>query len=179
MLTLILGGIRSGKSEYALRLAADTGTAVTYLATGVAADPAMERRIAAHRDRRPAAWTLIEEPVAIAAALTADPPTLLLESVDGWLGNLMEQAGGADAVSETWRSAVVEQADGDLRNLEARAGRLIAVSAEVGLAPVPLTPYGRIFVDALGDLNQRLAARADEVWVVVAGIPVQLPRRSG
>jgi adenosylcobinamide kinase / adenosylcobinamide-phosphate guanylyltransferase len=178
VLTLILGGIRSGKSDYALQLAAATGTAVTYLATGVAADPAMERRIAAHRDRRPGAWTLIEEPVAIAAAVTTDSPTLLLESVDGWLGNLMEQAGGADAATEALRSTAVERADRDLRDLEARAGRLIAVSAEVGLAPVPLTPYGRIFVDALGDLNQRLAARADEVWLVVAGIPVPLRQQS-
>jgi adenosylcobinamide kinase/adenosylcobinamide-phosphate guanylyltransferase len=176
MLTLVLGGIRSGKSAFAAELAGRSGGPVTYLATGVASDPEMTRRIEAHRRSRPPAWSSVEEPLAIVAATPAGADTVLLESVDGWLANRMEAADGASIADagDGALEALVGACAAELESLRARCRHLVAVSAEVGLAPVPLHPYGRAFADALGMLNQRLAAAADEVHLVVAGLPLTL-----
>jgi adenosylcobinamide kinase / adenosylcobinamide-phosphate guanylyltransferase len=175
MLTLVLGGIRSGKSAFALELAGRAGGGVTYLATGLASDPEMERRIDAHRRARPAGWAVVEEPLAIGAALPEGAGIVLLESVDCWLANRMEAAGGPD--TDFAGAAGADLLDACARELETvrrRTADLVAVSSEVGLSLVPLHPYGRAFTDLLGALNQRLAAAADEVYLVVAGMPLRL-----
>jgi len=181
VLTFVLGGIRSGKSAFALDVARRSGR-VTYLATGTASDPEMGERIDAHRRSRPAGWTLVEEPLTIGTAVAAGSGTVLLESVDGWLANRMEAAGGAGAnLTGAAGVALVAGCWNELLSLRERAGHLVAVSSEVGLSLVPLNAYGRAFTDHLGTLNQRLAASADEAYLVVAGIPVPLHphRRDG
>jgi adenosylcobinamide kinase/adenosylcobinamide-phosphate guanylyltransferase len=158
-LTLVLGGIRSGKSAFAAQLASASGGRVAVVATGVASDAEMRARIDVHRRSRPAGWALYEAPAALADLVpsgTAD--TLLLDSVDGLLA------------SRTDADACLAQ----VRALMARAPRVVAVSSEVGLSLVALTPAGREFTDALGTVNQRLAAEAARVYLVVAGLPVAL-----
>jgi adenosylcobinamide kinase / adenosylcobinamide-phosphate guanylyltransferase len=172
VLTLVLGGTKSGKSSFAARLAGESGSPVTVIATGTATDDEMRRRIAAHRAARPATWTVVEEPLAVGSAPVAGP--VLLDSVDSLLFNLMESAGGAEATFDAAaRDSLIDRADRELQALEARAA-VIAVSAEVGQSLLPLTSYGRAFTDLLGLLNQRLAARAARCFLMVAGIPLPL-----
>lgn len=162
---LVLGGTRSGKSEVAERIAGGTGEPVTYLATGVsdgstgASD--LDARIARHQQRRPADWTTVECGAALAAALRSRPDgTVLVDSLGTWLAAHHDFAADVDALM----SAV-----------SSRHGTTVLVSEEVGLAIHPTTEVGRRFVDAIGLLNQSVAAVADEVALVVAGRTLWLP----
>jgi adenosylcobinamide kinase/adenosylcobinamide-phosphate guanylyltransferase len=168
--TLVIGGTRSGKSLYAERLAAGTGSAV-YLATAEARDAEMVERIQHHRLRRGAAWTTVEEPLALAAALqqhAAAGRPVLVDCLTLWLANLM--AAGRDIVAES--ASLIDS----LANL---AGPVVFVSNEVGLGIVPATQLGREFRDHAGRLNQAVAAAADLVLFMVAGLPMILkdPKR--
>jgi adenosylcobinamide kinase/adenosylcobinamide-phosphate guanylyltransferase len=176
VLTLVLGGTKAGKSSFAARLAQRTGRAVTVLATGVAGDQEMRRRVAAHRRHRPAGWTVVEEPLAIGRVISPGVDVVLFDSVDSWLFNRLERSGGAAAdFTPELGAELVEACDREVGELAARAD-VIAVSAEVGLSLLPMSPYGRAFTDLLGVLNQRLAARAERCYLMVAGIPVPLDR---
>jgi adenosylcobinamide kinase/adenosylcobinamide-phosphate guanylyltransferase len=179
VLTLVLGGTKAGKSSFAAQLAERTGRSVTVLATGVAGDPEMRRRVEAHRRRRPARWTVIEEPVEIGRVRMSDAEVVLLDSVDSWLFNRMEREGG-DRVDFTPELGgnLVGACDRELGEL-ATGPQVIAVTAEVGLSLLPMSAYGRAFTDLLGLLNQRLAARAEHCYLMVAGIPVPLDRFRG
>ncbi len=158
-LTLVLGGIRSGKSQFAVELAHRSGGRVAVVATGIASDEEMRARIEFHRRSRPQEWTLYEEPAQIGKAVPArSADTILLDSVDGWLGNRVD----------------AEECLIQVRSLCERAANVIAVSSEVGLSLVALTPSGRAFTDALGSVNQQLAADAERVYLVVAGLPLAL-----
>lgn len=158
-LTLVLGGIRSGKSQFAVELARRSGGRVAVVATGIASDEEMRERIEFHRRSRPQEWTLYEEPAEIGKAVPArSADTILLDSVDGWLGNRVD----------------AEECMIQVRSLYERASNVIAVSSEVGLSLVALTPSGRAFTDALGSVNQQLAAEAERVYLVVAGLPIAL-----
>jgi len=122
---------------------------------------------------------VVEEPLAVGGAVGAESAVVLLDSVDGWLFNRMEHLGGARTDFTPERGAdLVGSCEGELAALAART-HLIAVSAEVGLALVASSPYGRAFTDLLGLLNQRLAARADRCYLVLAGIPISLHRLRG
>ena len=186
---LITGGIRSGKSREAERRLADVA-AVTYVATATRDDdPEWAARIAAHRARRPPGWTTVET-LALADLLrdtTADDPPLLVECVNTWLAGTMAASGCWDGdgpansprsgayMHPTVASSALEKAVDDLVDAWATTrARVIAVTNEVGLSLVPTTPAGRWFAEELGTLNARLAADADEVWLVVAGIPTKL-----
>ncbi len=156
MITLVLGGTRSGKSAVAERLAARRGLPVTYLATAVAdpGDADLASRIAAHRARRPPAWTTREAGTDLPAVLRDISGTVLVDALGTWVAaspDLAVDAGGLCA-------ALVE-----------RAGDAVVVSDEVGLGVHPATEVGRRFRDVLGELNQAVAAVADEVLLVVAG----------
>ena len=158
-LTLVLGGIRSGKSAHAVGLAREAGGTIAVIATGVATDEEMRTRIAAHRRSRPAEWPVHEEPRQVGSAI---PPgsadTVLLDSVDG----LVAAVGDPDACLA------------ELHALLSSVPRVGAVTSEVGLSLVALSPAGRAFTDSLGQVNQGLAAVADRVDLVVAGLPLRL-----
>ena len=159
--TLLLGGARSGKSALAERVAGPGP--VTYLATGSAAD--MPERVAAHRARRPSTWTTVEADdlvAAVAGAAGAVGGTVLVDSLTAWVA----RAPGFEV-----------DVDGLCAALAARAGETVIVSDEVGLGVHPSTEAGRQFRDALGVVNQAVAAVADEVLLVVAGRALQLDRR--
>lgn len=159
MLTLVLGGIRSGKSDFAAQLAREAGRRVAVVVTGVASDDEMRRRIEAHRRTRPTGWTVYEEPEEVGSAVPAgSADVVLLDSIDGWLAHRIDPDRCLDQVQA----------------LCDRTATVVAVSSEVGLSLVPLNPAGRAFTDALGTVNQRLAALAARVYLVVAGLPVLL-----
>jgi adenosylcobinamide kinase/adenosylcobinamide-phosphate guanylyltransferase len=176
VLTLVLGGVKSGKSTFARTLAERGGGAVTVVATGTAGDAEMADRIAMHRRSRPPGWGLIEDPLLTDDGATIDGGVVLLESVDSLLFNHMERAGGATAdFTQELRSRVLEACDRAVHDVEDRAEHVIAVSNEIGLAPLPLSRYGRAFADVLGLLNQRLAARAATAFLMIAGRAIELP----
>lgn len=172
---LITGGIRSGKSREAERRLSDV-PAVTYVATSTRDDdPEWEARIAAHRARRPAAWTTVET-LGLADLLRntwSDDPPLLVECINTWLAGAMAEA--ACWTGDVLAAKRLAEAVDDLVDAwTTTTARVVAVTNEVGLALVPTTPSGRWFAEELGTLNARLAADADEVWLVVAGIPMRL-----
>lgn len=169
-LTLFTGGARSGKSARAEQYAAHLGRPVLYLATAEARDDEMRARIAAHQSRRPAEWTTREEPLAVATALrsAATGATVLLDCLSLLISNLL-LANEADP-----DLAIVAEVDALLHVARERDLNLIVVTNEVGLGIVPAYPLGRIYRDLLGRANQQVAAAADEVYLVVCGIPVEL-----
>jgi adenosyl cobinamide kinase/adenosyl cobinamide phosphate guanylyltransferase len=161
VITLVLGGTRSGKSEVAEALAAAAPPPVTYVATGAATDPDMAARIEAHRARRPGEWTTVEADASLPAVLGGLDGTVLIDSLGTWV------AGFPDLVPST---------DDLERALRARAGRTIVVSEEVGLGVHAPTDAGRRFADSLGALNRTIADLADEVLLVIAGRILPLVR---
>jgi adenosylcobinamide kinase/adenosylcobinamide-phosphate guanylyltransferase len=171
---LVLGGARSGKSAYAEGLLRDS-TAVDYIACGAppsAADAEWAQRVAAHRARRPASWQTVET-LDVAPLLTARSAPVLLDCATTWLAGVMDQCGvWSDAPDAEVRLA--ERVD-ELVAAWSNAGRLaVMVSNEVGAGIVPATESGRRFRDEMGRLNARLAAAADRVWLLTAGIPARL-----
>ncbi len=168
MLTLILGGARSGKSALAERLAIDSGREVVYIATAQALDDEMSERIAHHRARRPAEWISIEEPLVLAATLrehARDHRLLLVDCLTLWLSNLL-------GTGDTQR--FVTERDALLDALAAVPGDVVFVSNEVGLGITPLGELTRRFVDEAGRLHQALAQCCDRVVFVAAGLPLTL-----
>ena len=171
-LTLVLGGVRSGKSSYGQRLAAG-GERVLFVATAEAGDPEMKARIEAHREARPPDWDTLEEPIDLVAALTPLPhryDTVLLDCLTMWVSNLMLRdsdtaASGGDILSEARRLLCL------YRNGDAS---WIIVSNEVGLGVVPSTELGRIYADELGRVNQLVAGEADDVYFMAAGLPLRI-----
>jgi adenosylcobinamide kinase/adenosylcobinamide-phosphate guanylyltransferase len=173
MLTLILGGARSGKSRLAQRLAATAGR-VTYVATALAGqDPEMAARIARHRADRPVSWQTIEEPLALARAVERganEADAVLVDCLTVWLSNLFwEHREGAPGQVE-------DAARAELQRIAAAARHrhIILVSNELGCGTVPEPAVTRAFRDAQGLLNQCAAEAADEVILTVAGLPLYL-----
>jgi adenosylcobinamide kinase/adenosylcobinamide-phosphate guanylyltransferase len=164
--TLVLGGIRSGKSRWAEETMAGEPV-VRYVATGAAADtdPAWARRVAAHRERRPQSWNTIET-ADVARVLRDDSGTAtLVDDLGGWLTAALDQRG--------WDGgSVTAEVDDLVSAVDEFTGPLALVSPEVGLSVVAATASGRRFTDELGTLNQRLAQCCEQVVLVVAGLPV-------
>lgn len=184
---LILGGARSGKSSLAeaRALAAEqAGYEVLYLATAQpldsAADPEMVARIARHRQRRPASWGLLEEPLALAATLLAEaaPQRLLLvDCLTLWLTNLLfagEAARQAEASADIDCPLLASATAALIDCLPHLPGQIILVSNEVGCGIVPMNAVSRLFADEQGRLNQRVAAACARVTLVAAGLPLEL-----
>ncbi|HSY80580.1 MAG TPA: bifunctional adenosylcobinamide kinase/adenosylcobinamide-phosphate guanylyltransferase [Gemmatimonadaceae bacterium] len=163
MLTLILGGARSGKSTRALSLAKGR---VLFVATAEALDEEMAARIAAHKAERPAGWDTLEEPRHIARALRAKGggyDTIIVDCLTLWVGNLIE--GGGTAAE--WVAPLVAA-------YRAHQSNWVVISNEVGLGIVPHNPLARRYRDALGVVNQLVAEAADRVVLMVAGIAVEI-----
>ena len=172
-LVVVLGGTRSGKSRFgrerAVGLAA--GGPVTYVATAVPGDPELDDRIRRHRLERPTDWPTIEPGVDLASAIGAVEPgtTILLDGLTLWVSLAL-----ADDPSLV--DAVLDGAFTDLLDaIAAHDGGVVVVSDEIGLGMVPLDPLGRAFRDLLGIAHQRLVARSDEAWLMVAGRAIALP----
>jgi adenosylcobinamide kinase/adenosylcobinamide-phosphate guanylyltransferase len=162
-LTLVLGGARSGKSRHAECLITACPPPWVYVATAEPLDAEMRARIAEHRARRGADWRIIEAPRDLAGALEKHSAggAVLVDCLTLWLSNLM--LADADIEADTAR---LEAA------LAGMAGSVVLVSNEVGLGIVPDNALARRFRDAQGRLNQRMAARADRVVLMVAGLPL-------
>ncbi|MFV3305576.1 bifunctional adenosylcobinamide kinase/adenosylcobinamide-phosphate guanylyltransferase [Pseudomonas sp. NY15181] len=168
MLELILGGARSGKSRLAERLALQSGLPVTYVATAQAGDGEMSARILQHRERRPAHWGLVEEPLALADALerlAAPQRCVLVDCLTLWVTNLL-------IFEDGWR--LRGEIDALLEVLPRLPGRIILVSNETGLGVVPLGELSRRYVDEAGWLHQSLAEVSERVVFTVAGLPMVL-----
>ena len=177
---LVTGGARSGKSRFAEQLAADLGGRIAYIATARALDAEMADRIARHRQQRPAAWPTFEAPLSAAAVVAAEGGRcdgFLLDCLTVLITNRI-LAREADWDNPPMHRLAEIEAD-VLVEIEAliaaAAGQpapLIAVTNEVGCGIVPLSPLARFFRDCAGRANQRMAAAADEVHLVVSGIPL-------
>jgi adenosylcobinamide kinase / adenosylcobinamide-phosphate guanylyltransferase len=169
VITLILGGARSGKSRYAEGLAQGAPKRV-YIATAEPIDEEMRSRITRHREQRGAGWITREAQLELAAALTeadADDGVVLIDCITVWLGNLMHRE--RDIPLEVARFC---------QALECAKGRVILVANEVGLGIVPDNAMARRFRDEAGRANQKIAAIADEVIFMAAGLPLPLKTRS-
>ena len=165
MKELILGGIRSGKSRLAEQRALASGLPVTVVATATADDAEMQARIRLHQERRPPAWTLVEEPLALAAALRAHAAPgrcLLVDCLTLWLTNLLCAQDEARLRSEL---------DALLATLPGLPGQIILVGNETGMGIIPLGELSRRFCDEAGRLHQELAQRCERVIFTVAGLP--------
>lgn len=161
MITLVLGGARSGKSAAAERLVRGLPTPVTYVATAEVTDDDMVERVAAHRARRSPGWTTVEAGAELSEVLQRVRGTALVDSLGAWVARATGFAVDVDALCSS---------------LSARAGDTVLVSDEVGLGVHPAAEAGRRFRDALGLVNQGVAERADDVWLVVAGRLLRLER---
>ena len=163
--TLILGGVRSGKSRLAERLAFESGLPVTYVATATVGDDEMRARIAAHRARRPAIWSVVEEPRALAAtlhSLAAQDRCLLVDCLTLWLTNLLMAVDSSSLERE--RAALLD-------TLPSLPGQLILVSNETNMGVMPLGELTRRYCDEAGRLHQDLAQICERVILTIAGLP--------
>jgi adenosylcobinamide kinase / adenosylcobinamide-phosphate guanylyltransferase len=177
VITLILGGARSGKSTFAEQLAAQYDGSVLYVATAQAWDEDMANRIAAHRAQRPARWRTLEAPVEVGKAILGAMPAdvILIDCLTLLASNVIAPLDPADqAVADQALKAEIDALCDAVTTVAAtdRTVNWIIVSNEVGLGIVPAYPLGRIYRDALGRANQRLAALADQVFFMVAGLPL-------
>lgn len=171
--TLILGGARSGKSTYAQRLAQESGRPVVFVATAVAFDQEMADRIAVHRAERPAGWLTVEAPTGVGKAVLAAYPTgiVLLDCLTLLANNvILNLPDPLDALAV--QAALDVEVDGLLEAHAQGQADWLVVSNEVGLGLVPEYPLGRVYRDALGRANQRLASYASRVVFMVAGLPM-------
>lgn len=167
MKEFILGGARSGKSAFAQQRAIASNLHVIYLATAQASDTEMAERIARHRAERPSDWGLVEEPLALAAALHAHATPdrcLLVDCLTLWLSNLL-------AVDDERLSNEISAL---LETLPGLSGQILLVSNEVGQGIVPANPLARRFRDEAGRLHQAVAARCNRATFIIAGLPLTL-----
>ena len=169
--TLILGGVRSGKSRYAEQLL-DPCPSVTYVATGGTreGDAEWARRVALHRERRPGSWSTVETSD-VAGVLRSATEPLLVDCLGTWLTARLD-------LHEVWTGGDLAAVERDVEELLTAWARcvvpVVAVSNEVGSGVVPASASGRLFRDLLGRLNARVAENSDSVSLVVAGIPLRL-----
>ncbi len=173
MKTLILGGIKSGKSRLAETHAANTGKRVIYIATATANDDEMHRRIEHHRESRPSHWQVVEEPLNLAMAISThsnDDTCVLVDCLTLWLTNvLLSDSAGS----------VQHQSDGLLQAVKNTAGPVVMVSNETSMGIVPVGELTRQFCDVAGLLHQQLATACDNVILTVAGLPQYLKGSAG
>lgn len=168
MMTLVLGGARSGKSRFAQQLAIDGNLPVVYLATATASDSEMAARIVHHQQNRPAEWRVRECPLDLIEALqeeTQQSHTILVDCLTLWLNNQLFNNPQQD-FPELFNQL--------LAAINSSNANIIFVANEVGLGIIPLGEITRQFVDEAGRLNQLLAQQADKVFFIAAGLPLCL-----
>jgi adenosylcobinamide kinase/adenosylcobinamide-phosphate guanylyltransferase len=174
-LVLALGGTRSGKSRHGLRRASELagpGGRVWFLATALSGDAELDDRIARHRRERPAGWPTVEVgrdlPAALAATDAREP--VLIDGLTLWLSAIL----GDDTTPATIDPLLDGPVAAGLAAIDDRPGPVVIVSDEIGGGIVPMHPGARAYRDLVGIVHQRLAARADEVVLLVAGLPLAL-----
>jgi adenosylcobinamide kinase/adenosylcobinamide-phosphate guanylyltransferase len=167
-LTFLVGGARSGKSSLAVRLAAESGRPVVFVATSEARDEEMAARIESHRAERPPEWSIVEAPQNLVGALASAPEDacVVLDCLTLWTSNALEAGWSDEAVGEAAEEAAELAA--------ARGAPTVVVSNEVGLGVVPDTPLGRRYRDVHGRVNAIFAAAAERACLVVAGHALEL-----
>ena len=167
---LVLGGVRSGKSQFAERWIAAQRDQVVYIATSQVWDEGMAERVAKHQSYRPTHWRTIEEPIQLAQTINTvvnEHPEagIIVECCSLWMTNLL--CAENEAQFKVEREALFE-------TLQSVESPIVLVSAEVGLGIMPMNALARRFGDEIGVLNQRLAACCDQVTLVTAGLPMAL-----
>ncbi|MBU1181651.1 MAG: bifunctional adenosylcobinamide kinase/adenosylcobinamide-phosphate guanylyltransferase [Proteobacteria bacterium] len=170
MIVLVTGGARSGKSEFALKLAEKLEGKMLFLATAEAFDEEMEQRIQRHRKQRGNRWNTIEEPIYLGKALRPILGlynTIVVDCLTLWMSNLLGKYPDHE-------EKITEVTDDFLSCMLEFKGTIIVVSNEVGMGIVPGNRLARIFRDMAGQLNQKVAQIADEVYLIVSGLPLKL-----
>lgn len=170
-LILVTGGVRSGKSKFAEDLLMKQKGSTLYIATGVSTDSEMQARIEKHQQRRPHEWGLVEESLDLLKTIDdiQQYDRTLVDCLSTWITNRLVKIESRDQIPilateiEKWLE-IVKQIEGEV----------IVVSSETGLGGVAMSSLGRIFQDALGEINQKVAEQADEVYAVLSGIPVRI-----
>jgi adenosylcobinamide kinase / adenosylcobinamide-phosphate guanylyltransferase len=173
---LITGGVRSGKSRYGETLLADSAE-VTYVATGPVPDPATDpewaARIVDHRARRPAHWSTIESSD-VAGVLGSVSGAIMIDCLGTWLTAVIDRLGTWEEPLATWQDDFHHELQDLIKAWQARRGRAVAVTNEVGWGLLSTYRSGRVFTELLGLVNQEMAAASDEVILVVAGRALRL-----
>ena len=170
---LITGGARAGKSSYAQKLAADIGGKVLFVATAEAKDEDMRLRIENHKKSRPLNWETLESPCEVAESInkkTGEYPVVVIDCITMLVSNVMLGASDETAAE----SEVIKEIDSLINTMQSKSSVFILVTNEVGLGIVPDNELSRVYRDLLGRANQLLARHADEVYLLVAGIPVKV-----
>ncbi len=168
-LILVTGGARSGKSSFAQRIAQDGEGRKVFIATARAGDEEMKLRIENHRRERPDSWHTIEEPCRLVQALQSSRGSyevVLIDCIGFWIANLL--------LADTDEGEILQEVSGVLAQCRTPGFRVIMVSNETGMGIVPDNRLSRLFRDVLGKTNQEIATAADEVFFLVAGIPMQI-----
>lgn len=176
-ITLLLGGARSGKSSYGIQLAKNFGDQVIYLASGVSCDKEMEERIERHRKNRPESWQTVEETIDIDTVLAnadIEVELILFDDLSFWVFNLLNLYQSQGKEKDQLEEEVISRVRKALDIAKNRGAKLIIISNEVGLGVVPKTSLGRIYRDILGRANQLAASHADQVFLMVAGLPIKI-----
>jgi len=172
---LVTGGVRSGKSGFAERLCDHLSDRVTYLATGVAIDPEMEARIEMHRKRRPTTWITREEPLHLAWVIAETPADdwIFIDSLTTWVANWLSEERLDQPHGMEKRASFLERIEKETEALLMAIDErhAVIVTDEVGLGGISPDPLTRLYQEALGMVNQRMAEKADEMWFVVSGVP--------
>lgn len=177
---LITGGARSGKSTYGQEMAARAGNQVLFVATAQAGDDEMRRRIDDHKKSRPSGWRTLEAPTNVGANIVkkiGDSRVVLLDCITLLINNVMGEflsPDGNDVDELRSERAVTREISGLVDCLKQVRATVIIVTNEVGLGLVPDNKLGRIYRDMLGKANQVIAAASDEVYFMVAGLPLRI-----
>ena len=182
-IALVLGGARSGKSTFAEQLATRLGEPVLFIATASAIDGEMAERIARHRAARPGSWRSVEAPMGVGPAIRehgAGASTVLIDCLTLLVSNCLVGPEHDRMSEDPDRDAIEAQLNDELAGLLSAAAdlglQLVVVSNEVGMGVVPAYPLGRVYRDLLGRANQRLAELAQVVYLLVAGIAIDIKR---
>ena len=180
-ITLITGGARSGKSRLAQELARKSGGAVLFVATAEAGDEEMKQRIEAHRKGRPPGWVTLEVTTHIGSQITRNigqARTVIIDCITLLINNVFEEHDkktDASLLEKAVTAEIKELLDG----IDHSDANFIIVTNEVGLGIIPADRVSRLYRDLLGKANQMLAEHADEVYLMVAGIPVAVKKLNG
>lgn len=177
-LTFILGGARSGKSTYALKLAHTQKCPVTFIATATAQDDEMHERIQKHQEERPSDWQTIEAPLHAGQIIQREgikSPVVILDCITMLVSNILLAFDNPETLNiDQYQKAINSEIESLIETIHQTNAHWIIISNEVGLGVVPAYKLGRLYRDGLGRANQTLAAAADEVFFLAAGLPLQM-----